>query len=778
MQSQEPFFSILLIEDNPASLAPIKKFLVKHNWQVFSAKNGKQALEYLQNQKPIDLILLDIILPDRIGFDICRELKKNPAIETIPILFLTDVGDEENIALGFELGAVDYITKPVKKLELLARVKVHLELKSSQEALKKANEQLKRREMELETVQNHLDYQSELLRVVLDSFPNGSITILDENFNIVLAGGEEYKRFDVDTDTMVGKQFIEIFHKEQTYQQAIQYCKQVRQSGRPISYELEYGNNHYLIDISDFAGNIQENGFLMYVAHNINRIKEYEKELIIQRSKAEQANHAKSEFLANMSHEIRKPMNSILGFSEILSQKLKNSPLQKFSNGIFQNSQTLLGLINNILDLSKIEANMMELNLQPTYIPKIAEELMKTFQKEAENKGVHLLIATQDSFPFLLLDSFRIKQILMILLNNALKFTKSGFVKMIADFEKNGNNQYNLLFSVEDSGIGIPKSRHNTIFQSFQPKKGMIHTEYGGNGLGLAICKNLVSLMNGKIELESEENKGSIFRIRLSSIPCLPPSRAIPTSILHSTEELNLNISFKRANLLLVTADLSEPKLLLEFLKPLDIQIISAQNCQQALNRIHDREIDLIIIDLAKSDFEEEKIIRTIQQQTESAPIPIILTIYSVSLQKKQFLLKTASSVLFKPINQFRLINELKCYLPYYYKNTSTKQEQIKQRILYKIHQLPSSERKQLLETLSSDVKNANKQLYGIINMQNLRDYSSQLEKQGRQYKIAYLFYTSKKLQQELATYNIANVRILLDRYSDLLTDIIKDVKS
>ncbi|MCG8699001.1 MAG: ATP-binding protein, partial [Bacteroidales bacterium] len=249
---------------------------------------------------------------------------------------------------------------------------------------------------------------------------------------------------------------------------------------------------------------------------SLNALIESEQLLKKERDNANAANQAKSEFLANMSHEIRTPMNAILGLTEALHHEITDYKHKKMLKSVLNSGQMLLSLLNDILDLSKIEAGRLELTLIETNPASVLQELQLLFEDEVNKKGIELITAVTPGFPkIILLDEMRIKQVLFNLVGNAIKFTHKGHVKTLLTFNNEGYEEGSLTIQVEDTGIGIPPNKQELIFESFKQHSNTSGFQYGGVGLGLAISKRLVEKMHGTISLSSEENKGSIFTVQI-----------------------------------------------------------------------------------------------------------------------------------------------------------------------------------------------------------------------------------------------------------------------
>ncbi|MBW7875052.1 MAG: PAS domain S-box protein [Candidatus Cloacimonetes bacterium] len=240
------------------------------------------------------------------------------------------------------------------------------------------------------------------------------------------------------------------------------------------------------------------------------------------RDLAEAATKAKSEFLANMSHEIRTPMNSILGFSDLLSHSDLPERERSWLAAISSSGKTLLALINDILDLSKIEAGRMDLNLEPVCLRNLIEDIRQMFLFKAEEKGIAIVVEIDPQLPSLLmLDEIRTRQILFNLLGNAVKFTDHGRICVSARVVHVSKSRLNLVLEIKDTGIGIPASEQQVIFEAFRQQSGQSSRRYGGTGLGLSITKRLVELMGGTVHLQSKPGIGSTFEIRLNDLEVL-----------------------------------------------------------------------------------------------------------------------------------------------------------------------------------------------------------------------------------------------------------------
>lgn len=236
-----------------------------------------------------------------------------------------------------------------------------------------------------------------------------------------------------------------------------------------------------------------------------------------EKNDAEAAARARSEFFANISHEIRTPMTSIVGFTEIMKEKVVDPSLSRYVDAVFSSATSLLRLINDILDISKIEAGKFSMEYQPFSPARLFKEIAKTFHGRIEAKGITFTVIISKDLPGIInFDEARLRQILNNLLDNALKFTPSG--EIVFTVKTNMSPKANMIISVEDTGIGIPDSQKNAVFEPFTQVKGQKQSQFGGTGLGLSITRQLIEMMGGDIAVKSREDKGSCFTVHFREI--------------------------------------------------------------------------------------------------------------------------------------------------------------------------------------------------------------------------------------------------------------------
>ena len=384
--------------------------------------------------------------------------------------------------------------------------------------------------------------------------------------------------------------------------------------------------------------------------------KNAELELIKAKEKAEESDRLKSAFLANMSHEIRTPMNGIIGFSQLLKEEsLTPDKRDEFINIIGNNGKTLLNLIDDIIDLAKIESGHMTIETIPCRANSIMTELYQQFLEVLQIKEKDKLdfqFSIPDEKVDLVTDPSRLRQILSNLLDNAIKFTEKGFIHF--GFEIN-EDRY-LTFFVKDSGIGIPEEKQSSVFERFRQINETYNRLYGGTGLGLAISRNLAHLMGGELWLESKEEVGTAFYLSLPYITI--PLR--PVSITKSKQFNKIPTGCWKKNTILIVED--EPLnlfMLREFLRLSGIRIIHAGTGDDAVKLFHENnDINVILMDIRIPGMNGYSATREIRKSSETIPI-IAQTAYAMQEDRKRCLEAGCNDFLTKPLNKGLLLQAI-----------------------------------------------------------------------------------------------------------------------
>ena len=380
---------------------------------------------------------------------------------------------------------------------------------------------------------------------------------------------------------------------------------------------------------------------------------------------AQQATGAKSRFLANMSHEIRTPMNAIIGFTDLLAGKLKDPEMTRYVSRIQSSSRSLLTLINDILDLSKVEAGKLDIVPAPMNLKAVLGDMPMMFREKADLKGLTLTLELDPSLPAsVVLDETRIRQILINLVGNAVKFTEEGGVTIQARadrLEGDMPGEQTILLRVADTGIGIADEDKELIFGAFDQSRGQSVSDYGGTGLGLAITKKLVDLMGGAIYLDSKKGEGSVFIVRLPrvSTATTPVSDSSPGALDAK------HVVFRDAHILVAEDQGQNHELITQMLKLSGLRCTCVGNGQAVLDLLGRERFDAVLLDLQMPILDGIQVVETLDASGTRPDIPMIA--FSASVMGEEFSRFRAltDDFLAKPITRDDLVAVLQKHLPY-----------------------------------------------------------------------------------------------------------------
>jgi signal transduction histidine kinase/CheY-like chemotaxis protein len=389
--------------------------------------------------------------------------------------------------------------------------------------------------------------------------------------------------------------------------------------------------------------------------------KQMQEELLKAKDAAEEASRAKSAFLANMSHELRTPLNAIIGYSEILEEEIRESgPAGNVRDllRIQAAGKHLLSLINDVLDLSKIEAGKMTLHLETFAIRPMIEEMLTTLQPAAERNSNRLLLKVADDVGSMHSDVTKVRQILFNLLSNACKFTQDGTVTL--EVERRQGTEDQLVFRVTDTGIGMTLQQQSNLFQYFAQADSSTARKYGGTGLGLAISQRFTHLMRGEIHVKSASGEGSVFTLVLPAKVALDSAES--AQIPPTPDALpDTGVAGDAATTVLVIDDDAAVRdLMTRFLGKMGYQVVAAESGTEGLRLARDRRPDIITLDVIMPHMTGWDVLNQLKADPVLASIPVIMV--TVVDQEALGLARGASNYLVKPIDRERLAVALDKY--------------------------------------------------------------------------------------------------------------------
>ena len=656
---------ILAIDDNKDNLVVYQAILKRYysTCTIITCQSGSEGIEMAIKEQP-DTILLDIIMPGMDGFETCQRLKKEIKTKHIPIILITAMrGDKKSRIKGLEIGEDAFLSKPIEEEELIAQLNVMLRIKDAEDELRKENKILG---IGIENKIKELEETNRKMETLLNNLPGFVYTCANDRdwkmeyiskgcTNISGYTPEDFiKNSKINFNQIILPEYRDLLWNK--WQEAL---------GRRGVFEEEYpirnknGKIHWVWErgCGIFDGNrlVSLEGFIT----DITQRKKLTEELILAKEDAEKSDKIKSTFLASMSHELRTPLNAVIGFSELIHKDSNIEDILNFNAIINKSGNNLLALIEDLFDISLIETGDINIEHERFSIEETLDEVHSIITSEQTNLGKEELqlkrnIKLQNTDLILNSDQNRIKQVLLNLLKNALKFTKSGSVEF--GCEEIIQNQIPMIkFHVTDSGIGIPLDKQELIFEVFRQVDESQTRIYGGTGLGLTICKRLINLLGGEIWVNSEEGKGASFYF---TIPI-----NMDDAKQNSTDEFTQpKLSLKGKKILIAEDDISSYSYLLELLRKEGVDCIRAKNGKEAVEYCKtNMKVDLVLMDINMPIMNGYEATEQIKKISPELPI-IAQTAYAMAGDQEKILSAGCDLYLSKPIGKQKLLEAInKC---------------------------------------------------------------------------------------------------------------------
>lgn len=659
--------TVLVVDDAALNLDFISKILTKDGFEVRQAKSGNMALETALIHTP-DLILLDIVMPEMDGYEVCRRLKEDERTRDVPVIFIGTIEDGADRVQPFDVGGVDCISKPFRSEDLLARVRAHMALRKVQTRLEKQKAKLEQEIAERKKAEHALRESDERLQSILDNSP-ACIFIKDTHGRYRLINRMFEKLFHVERDSFIGKTDYDVFSRDV----AAAFHRNdvaVLKSGKAIQVEEEANHDNGLHSYLSLKFPLLSTKGKIYAVCGISSdiTTRKQAEMLLQQAKesAESANRSKSIFLANMSHELRTPLNVIHGFSQLMQRDSSlSSSSKKHLEAINRSGDHLLALINDVLEVSKIESGCLSLTQGVFDLYSLLEDLEAMFRMRAEQKRLCFKIEKQGALPhFLVGDEGKLRQVLINLIGNAIKFTDVGNVTLRVfedgahsrDAEQGCHGQWAISFEVEDTGIGIMPQEMGKLFHSFE--QTMSGKSKGGTGLGLMISREYMCLMGGHLAAHSVFGKGSVFT---ASCRFEEGQQELVEQVEEVRRVLGLAPESGTKTILVVDDKEINRRFVIELLTFVGFKTVEAENGEEALDVCRREQPDLVLMDMQLPVMDGYEATRRLKATELGKKIPVIAVSASAFVEERNEILATgADEFISKPFREWELFSGIK----------------------------------------------------------------------------------------------------------------------
>lgn len=489
---------------------------------------------------------------------------------------------------------------------------------------------------------------------------NDSVLLLDRNDRITWVNDAFTRTTGYGLGEAIGRKPSELLNGPGTDMKVVAALNQATAAGIPFRGELlnrtKVGKTLWMetnqVPVLDEEGHVD---MVIAIERDITAAKQHEREMIVARQAAEEGARAKSEFLATMSHEIRTPLNGVIGMADLLAETGLTADQYIYTDTIRGSAQALLTIINDVLDLSRLDAHKVKLDPVDFNLKACVQGPVRLLRPLARDKGLWLHFDYRGgTCDWLHGDDSRLRQILINLIGNAIKFTQSGGVTVRVCNVCSGDES-DLRIDVEDTGIGIPEEKHELIFERFAQADASTTRQYGGTGLGLTIARLLIEEMGGRISLESEPGKGSLFSIRLP-LPCAkktPATTKAPEAVPQDAAGPAL-LAGKRV---LVADDAEINRVLMgKFFKGLDVTVLFAHDGREAVDLTLEQEPDIVLMDMSMPRLNGIEATRRIRREAVKQPAIIALTANAFDTDKEACLAAGMDGYLAKPVRRAELL--------------------------------------------------------------------------------------------------------------------------
>ncbi|SDP81388.1 PAS domain S-box-containing protein [Mucilaginibacter sp. OK268] len=626
--------NILIVDDREENIVALEALLKRDDIRIFSTTSPNEALKIAWDTH-IAIALIDVQMPEMDGFELVEMLKSNPRTRDIMVIFVTAISKEAKYAVkGLGTGAIDYLYKPLDPYITSAKVDSFVHLARSQAEIRLKNEELQNFAI---VVKNSAD--------IICSVDAQNLRI--SNINPAVETIMSFKSAE-----LLGKSIIDLAVENQKTLFRKKLGEIIKDNLNFAVFELQFETfDKRVIWVECRAS--YHNKIIFLNISDISPQKSYQEQLIKSKENAEYSKKVKETFLANMSHELRTPVNGIIGITDLLLRTDLNEQQKNMLNLLETSSKSLLGVINDVLDISKIEAGKFNIVRTPNNIRDLIKSAFDLLKFRADESNIEFILEIEDNVPpNLMVDSLRLNQILMNLLSNAIKFTERGYVKLKVSVLQKHNDKVKLKYSVEDSGIGVPADRLSKIFESFEQAEEDTVSKYGGTGLGLTIVKKLAELKGGELTVSSQLGKGSTFNfINWHTIAAKPVEKM-------SSKPDKVLSPFNNITVLVAEDNMVNQFMLSKMLKDWNVDVEMVDNGRKLIEKLKAKKYDLVLMDTHMPEMNGYETARTIRVDFEEPKrsIPIIsLSASSFGHEQEQAITSGMNDVLAKPFQPYQL---------------------------------------------------------------------------------------------------------------------------
>lgn len=648
---------VLVLDDQAENLRLMGDLLGPAGVEVSFAKAGEQAVR-LASRVRFDLAILDLNLPDIDGFEVARRVRSlQPDCE---LIYCSAFTDRQRRDRAFGEGAIDFIEKPFEIAPTRQRIAMHLERLA---------------------LRTRLNREKDKLATMIARMPDAVVS-LDLGQRVVMWNAAAERLFGLPATQAIGQDFtrfvpqrLDIAGPGDPHAAHAHAHAQAVVPGTPLQLQAHRADGttvHIELNLSQWIEGGE--GFTTFVVRDVSERVQLLEELRRAKEAAEHANQAKSDFLANMSHEIRTPLNAILGMAHLVRPHLVDECCHGYLDRIEQSGRHLLDLVNDVLDLAKIEADRLTLEHVPFELRVVLDNLHGLLVDRAAVKGLALSIEVAPDVPTVLAgDPLRLGQVLINYGYNAVKFTSQGSIRVSVSVDARDGDACVLRFAVRDTGIGISPEQQTRLFERFQQGDSSISRQYGGTGLGLAIARRLATLMDGEVGVDSRLGEGSTFwftaRLGVGAIPVFADPgtvRPVPTIASSSAQSAPRPVPAARRGARVLVVDDNDVNLLIarETLAREGLRIVTAADGREAVERIRDEPFDLVLMDLQMPVLDGLEATRRIRAMPCGAQVPILaMTANVMTTDRDRCLAAGMDEVLTKPIEPARLVAVLDHWL-------------------------------------------------------------------------------------------------------------------